>query len=159
MILCQMTFWRPFILENLARYSMLLWWHFESRSLNPEAFQLIQNTDNDVYLSAASSWEIVIKYQLGKLPLPEPPHSFISAQLISNHIVSLPIENRHVFRVGEIPLHNRDPFDRMLIAQAQVESMALLTADSVILKYEVKSIWASRLKPSHLTRRQPLRKK
>ena len=90
--------------------------------------------------------------------LNHPPHSFISAQLISNHIVSLPIENRHVFRVGEIPLHHRDPFDRMLIAQAQVESMALLTADPVILKYEVKSIWASRLKPSHLTRRQPLRK-
>ncbi len=121
-----------------------LWSYFEPERLNRKAVKVLEEIDNEVFLSVASSWEIAIKYQLGKLRLPNPPGEFIPAQLVEDQIQVLPIENRHAFLVAQLPTYHMDPFDRMLIAQAQSEAMVLLTADPRILKYGIKTFWAAR---------------
>ena len=121
-----------------------LWSYFEPERLNRRAVKALEEIENELYFSVASSWEISIKYQLGKLHLPKPPGDFIPAQLVQDQIKVLPIENRHAFRVAQLPTHHSDPFDRMLIAQAETESMILLTADPRIMKYRVKTLWAAR---------------
>jgi PIN domain nuclease of toxin-antitoxin system len=120
-----------------------LWSYFEPERLNRKAVKVLEEIENDLYFSVASSWEISIKYQLGKLRLPSLPGDFISAQLQQDQIRVLPIENRHAFLVAQLPNYHTDPFDRMLIAQAQVESMVLLTADPKILRYGVETLWAA----------------
>ena len=88
-------------------------------------------------LSVASSWEIAIKYRLGKLSLPEPAAVFIQPRLTRDGIDSLPIENRHACRVAQLPDHHRDPFDRLLVAVAQLESLTLATTDPALEPYDV----------------------
>ncbi|MGD2187803.1 MAG: type II toxin-antitoxin system VapC family toxin, partial [Desulfobacterales bacterium] len=102
---------------------------------------LIGDGHNALYWSAASSWEVSIKYALGRLPLPEAPEQFLPAQFEKNRIESLPIIDAHAFQAGQLPPHHRDPFDRMLIAQAQVESLALLSNDRQLNPYEVEIHW------------------
>lgn len=86
-------------------------------------------------------WEIIIKAQLGKLPLPADPIRFVREQLAVNAIHALPISLEHVLHVYTLPLHHRDPFDRILVAQSQVEPMPILTADPVIALYAVQVSW------------------
>lgn len=93
--------------------------------------------DNELLLSAASSWEMAIKYRLGKLPLPAPPHEFIPPRLIRDGVVALPVEHRHAVEVARLPNHHRDPFDRLLVAQAQLEKLTLFTADRQLSAYDV----------------------
>ena len=87
--------------------------------------------------SAASGWEIAIKYALGKLPLPEPPDQYVPDRMQSSGVDALPIRMEHALRVAQLPAHHRDPFDRLLIAQAQIERVPLLTADSQLSLYDV----------------------
>jgi len=94
---------------------------------------------DEVFLSAASSWEISIKFYLGKLPLPEPPSVYVPSRL--GGVRPLVVTHAHVLAAGELPLHHGDPFDRLLIAQARLEEMALLTADRMFARYEVPVIW------------------
>ena len=97
---------------------------------------------NDLFLSAASTWEISIKYQIGKLPLPEPPESFVLSRLVRDGIESLPIYHHHTVRVASLPTHHRDPFDRLLIATAQTESLTILTSDRQLQAYDVDLLLA-----------------
>lgn len=94
------------------------------------------------WLSAASSWEIAIKYSIGKLPLPQPPEQYVPARLSGTPVRSLPVQHAHALRVAALPLHHRDPFDRLLIAQAQVDRLTVLTDDRAFALYDVPVRWA-----------------
>ena len=93
-------------------------------------------------LSAASSWEIAIKYALGKLPLPAPPPEYVPSRMQASGTGALPITHAHALHVASLPTHHRDPFDRLLVAQAQVESLPLLTADPQLGRYDIELLAA-----------------
>jgi PIN domain nuclease of toxin-antitoxin system len=118
-----------------------LWWIADSPRLSARAREVIRDSNNELVFSAASGWEIAIKAQLGRLQLPDNLEQFIVGQLSLNTILVLPIQLRHALHVYTLPQHHRDPFDRMLVAQSQVENLPILTTDPQIAQYEVKTIW------------------
>ena len=118
-----------------------LWWIADSPRLSARAREVIRDSNNELFFSAASGWEIAIKAQLGRLQLPDNLEQFIVEQLSLNTILVLPIQLRHALHVYTLPQHHRDPFDRMLVAQSQVENLPVLTTDPQIAQYEVKTIW------------------
>lgn len=120
-----------------------LWWFSEPEKLNPEAIEKIADETNEIWLSVASIWEIGIKVAIGKLPLPEQIDDYIATRTIQLGAKSLDITVSHALRAAALPLLHRDPFDRMLIAQAQNENMTLVSADSMFSQYEVPLIWAA----------------
>jgi PIN domain nuclease of toxin-antitoxin system len=122
-------------------------WHLRPERLNPAALALFEERRTPLLLSAASSWEIAIKTGLGKLELPVPAERFVPEQLAADGIDALAIEHAHALRVARLPGHHSDPFDRLLIAQAQLERCAFLTADPQILAYDVEVTWAGRDAP------------
>lgn len=124
-----------------------LWSLTAPERLSDRAQSMITDPANTIYLSAASSWEIAIKYQIGKLPLAEPPETYVPSRMLAQNIEALPIEHTHALRVAQLPLHHNDPFDRLLIAQAQVENLSLMTADPLFKKYKADLIWAGRRSP------------
>ncbi len=119
-----------------------LWMQVSPQRLGPEALALIEHPDSELLLSAASSWEIAIKYALGKLPLPEPPSRYVPSRMQTSGVSALPVEHSHALRVAGLPAHHRDPFDRLLIAQAQIEGLVLMTADRQLEPYDVELHWA-----------------
>ena len=118
-----------------------LWWITDDQRLSLRAREIISEGENEVFVSAATGWEIAIKAQIGRLGLPTELQQFIVEQLKINAIKSLPIEMRHALHISTLPAHHRDPFDRMLVAQAQLENLPILSADPDIGKYDVKVIW------------------
>ena len=109
----------------------------------PEKFSqttlgILESSDHELLLSAASSWEIAIKYALGRLRLPDPPSEYVPDRMMESGVTGLPVEHRHALAVAQLPAHHRDPFDRILIAQAIVESLPILTADPQLSHYEVE---------------------
>ena len=113
----------------------------------PERFSaasraLVVAPETDLFLSAASAWEISIKFALGKLDLPAAPSRFIPSLMAQTGVTPLPILHSHALHVAELPPHHRDPFDRMLIAQAQLERLPILTADPRFGAYEVEVLRA-----------------
>jgi PIN domain nuclease of toxin-antitoxin system len=109
----------------------------EPDRFSPEARKLLLDPGNELFLSAASSWEIAIKYALGKLPLPEPPSTYVPSRLQSSGVIGLAIEHAHALHVERLPPHHRDPFDRLLVAQAQLEELPIMTADRALASYSV----------------------
>jgi PIN domain nuclease of toxin-antitoxin system len=118
-----------------------LWSLTASERIRPEGRKLIANGEEDVYLSAVSSWEIAIKWGLGKLELPESAATYVPKRMTEQRIRPLPITHSHALAVSELPDYHRDPFDRLLIAQAQMEGMAILTADHAFRRYPVEIVW------------------
>jgi PIN domain nuclease of toxin-antitoxin system len=114
-----------------------LWMQAEPDRFGSETRKLLLAPGNELYLSAASSWEIAIKYALGKLPLPEPPTTYVPSRMQSSGVIGLAIEHAHALHVDSLPALHRDPFDRLLIAQAQLEAMSILTADRALALYPV----------------------
>ena len=114
-----------------------LWMVAASHRLDEATRSLLLDEDNDLLLSAASSWEIAIKHALGKLPLPAPPAEYVPSRMIATGVAGLPVEHRHALRVAALPPHHRDPFDRLLVSQAQLEGLTLLTADPQLEAYDV----------------------
>ena len=108
--------------------------------LGTQGLRLLENIRNELFLSAASSWEIAIRYRLGRLSLPEPPHKFIPPRLIRDGIKPLPVEHHHACHVANLPDLNRDPFDRLFIAQARTERLVFITADQGLKDYDVEMI-------------------
>jgi PIN domain nuclease of toxin-antitoxin system len=119
-----------------------LWWITEPNKLQDGAHRQIQDQNNTIFLSAASSWEIAIKYSIGKLELPEPPERFVPKRLARDAISSLGIEHIHALHVASLPFHHRDPFDRLIISQAQIEHIPIMTVDLQFEPYDVEIIWA-----------------
>lgn len=96
---------------------------------------------SDLWLSVASIWEIFIKVQLGKIPLPVPAGPYIVKKLAENKIETLTISLDHVLKVETLPMHHNDPFDRILIAQSIQEGLPVITADPVFERYPLRVIW------------------
>jgi PIN domain nuclease of toxin-antitoxin system len=119
-----------------------LWMQVAPEQFSEEALTLIQDNDNELLLSAASCWEIAIKYALGKLSLPEAPERYVPDRMESSGVDCLAIRMEHALRVASLPFHHRDPFDRLLVAQAQVERLSLLTADTQLALYDVNLLLA-----------------
>jgi PIN domain nuclease of toxin-antitoxin system len=112
--------------------------------LNQRARELLAHERSGLYLSAASSWEISIKFATERLQLAEAPAKYVLAAMGAWGIAALDVTHLHAFAAGELPLHHQDPFDRMLIAQARLEGMTLLTTDRVFEKYDVDMVWCGR---------------
>lgn len=110
--------------------------------LGEEARRVLADENNTLLLSAASSWEIAIKYALGKLPLPEPPESFVPPRLVRDGITPIAVDHTHALRVAALPPHHKDPFDRLLVAQAQLLDVPLVTADPLLDPYDIERIRA-----------------
>lgn len=123
---------------------VLIWWSANSRRLGRNAIALISAPQNSVWVSAASIWEISIKTSIGRLEVSGILQGRMSDDLELHGFRSLPINVRHALAVRDLPLHHRDPFDRILIAQARCEDMTLLTVDPAIPAYDVRTIDASR---------------
>lgn len=120
-----------------------LWMHAEPDRFSPAALAVIEDQRNELFFSAASAWEIAIKYALGMLPLPLPPAEYVPTRMERGDTAALPIAHDHALRVAALPRHHRDPFDRLLVAQCQAESLRLLTVDRQLEPYEVEIVWAA----------------
>lgn len=121
-----------------------LWWFAQPERLNEQAISQIADETNELWFSVASIWEIGIKVSIGKLPLPEPIESYISTRMLLLDMRYLEITAPHALRAAALPLHHKDPFDRMLIAQAQIEGMALVSADPIFKQYsDLSLVWAA----------------
>lgn len=120
---------------------VFLWWITDDPRLSERAREIISDGENTLFFSAASAWEIAIKAKLGKLSVPGDFEAFITEQLIQNSITPLPVRLGHALRVYNLPVHHRDPFDRLLVAQAQVEKLPIVTGDPAIAQYPVEVIW------------------
>lgn len=118
-----------------------LWWIATPEKLSRNVRRRIADKRNTIYLSAASSWEIAIKYSMGKLPLPEPPWQFVPKRLARDAITALPIEIMHALHVADLPQHHKDPFDRLLISQSIQEGIPIMTVDEQFEPYEAQIIW------------------
>jgi PIN domain nuclease of toxin-antitoxin system len=113
-------------------------WYLTADPQLPTAFRdAIRDPANEVYLSAASVWEAVIKYALGKLPLPEAPAAYLPRQREAHHIMALPIEEPAFAHLAGLPLLHCDPFDRILIAQALQHGLTMVTVDDAVRAYSV----------------------
>ena len=119
---------------------IFLWAAGPTERLSEETLDLLANPEAEKFLSAASVWEIAIKYGKGQLPLPEHPRRFIPITLASSNIVSIPVTFRDTLGVTDLPHHHGDPFDRLLIAQAKLRDMYLLTDDKIFERYDVDII-------------------
>jgi len=131
-------------MKYLLDTSIFLWALGAEHKLNQKARDLLSSSASELYLSAVSSWEIAIKFALATLVLPKPPSQFIPNAIGLLALRSLDITHFHSLAAGELKLHHRDPFDRMLIAQTRTENMVLLTADRTFLKYEVKTMFCGK---------------
>jgi len=121
-----------------------LWWFANDRRLGPSARDLIGDGENEILFSAASSWEIAIKTSLGKLTLPEPPERYVPNRLTAGGMQGLAIEHIHALKVASLPPHHHDPFDRIIVAQAQVEGLSVITVNENVAAYEIDALWAGR---------------
>jgi PIN domain nuclease of toxin-antitoxin system len=118
---------------------IFLWWLNGDSRLSERCSEIISDGDNEVLFSVVSAWEIAVKVRLGRLVLPKALEPYISEQVWMNRFEILPIDLIHALRTSLLPDHHKDPFDRMLIAQAQVEDLTILTADTEIARYPVRT--------------------
>ncbi|MEW6428536.1 MAG: type II toxin-antitoxin system VapC family toxin [Thermodesulfobacteriota bacterium] len=118
-----------------------LWLIAGSDELSSTARELFVEPENDVFLSAASCWEICVKWSLGKLPLPEEPGRFLARQRVSHLIDPLPVSEEATFHLPKLPNHHKDPFDRILVCQAIEHALTILTPDPLVTQYPVRTAW------------------
>lgn len=118
-----------------------LWWVTDDPRLSLRVREIITDGRNDLFFSAASGWEIAIKASLGKVEVPEDLERFLAEQLSRNAIQVLPIYLNHALHVYTLPVHHRDPFDRLLISQAALEELTVLSADPQFARYPVPLAW------------------
>lgn len=115
-----------------------LWLQVSPEKLGESAHKVAADPENELILSAASSWEIAIKYGLGKLPLPSAPTQYVPDRLRDGGFTSLPVSHTHALTVAELPPIHGDPFDRLLIAQARCDELTVLTSDEIFSSYDVR---------------------
>jgi PIN domain nuclease of toxin-antitoxin system len=109
--------------------------------LSATAKAIIANGDHEIFLSAASAWEIAIKTARGRLTLPEDPMHYVASRMNLHNFQALPVQIVHATQVYKLPMYHTDPFDRLLIAQSQIETIPLLSVDAEIRKYDVEVVW------------------
>ena len=118
-----------------------LWWDLDDPHLSALAADLIGDGQSEILVSAASLWEIALKVGHGRLKLPGPIERYVPARLATYRFGTLPVSAEHALRVARLPEIHRDPFDRLLVAQAQVEGLPIVTADPAIGRYDVDVLW------------------
>jgi PIN domain nuclease of toxin-antitoxin system len=118
-----------------------LWWDNEPDKLSERALALCRDRSNVLLLSVASVWEMQIKHQAGKLDLSLPLAAMVAGQMETNQIQVLPITIEHVLALEALPNHHKDPFDRLLVAQAVAEEVMLVTRDPLFSRYPVTVVW------------------
>ena len=128
-------------MKFLADTHAFLWFVTDSPRLSLKAKALLESPDSERWLSIASLWEIAIKTSIGKLSLTRPFEQFIPEQLTRNGFQVLGLTVEHTARVATLPLHHRDPFDRMLVAQCLVENLPLLSSDEPLDAYGIQRLW------------------
>lgn len=121
-----------------------LWSISAAENINKTGREILEDGEAEIYLSALTSWEVSIKIRLGKLRLPSPPAQCIPAFMAKQGLRPLPITHIHAAKVYDLPLHHTDPFDRLLVAQALIEDVVILTADRVFDKYPMQSVWCGK---------------
>ncbi len=117
-----------------------LWLQTERGRFPADLLETLADPATQRYLSAASVWEIAIKYATGKLPLPEPPAIYVPERMRLSRFVGLAITDTHALAAAALPPHHRDPFDRVLVAQARIEGLNLVTADAMLESYDVRTV-------------------
>jgi PIN domain nuclease of toxin-antitoxin system len=118
-----------------------LWWNTDDDRLSPIARELIRDGRNQIIVSVASIWEVAIKVARGRLDLPDEVGPYATDRLVRNRWSAMSIDLNHAVRAAALPPIHADPFDRVLVAQAQVESLPIVTADAAIGRYDVETIW------------------
>ena len=118
-----------------------LWWMAGSDKLSDRVRRVILDPRNDVILSAVSGWEIAIKHRLGRLELPAAPAAFMAEALAAHAVTVLPVGMTHAVEAGDLPLNHKDPFDRILVAQAIIETLPLATPDTAFSPYGIETVW------------------
>lgn len=118
-----------------------IWLDSNPNRLSAQARSLLQDSANVLLLSVVSIWEMQIKQQLGKLQLSIPLAEIVESQRQTNGIEILPVILSHVLSLEQLPLHHKDPFDRLLIAQANIENVVLVSEDTMFANYPVKVLW------------------
>jgi len=119
----------------------LLWFLREPSMLPPKVLETIESAGADAAVSLASLWEIAIKASLNKLYLPKPFDELFPHSVPESGLALLPIEPSHIAAVSRLPFHHRDPFDRLLVAQAQVEGLTMVTCDAAFAAYGIPLLW------------------
>lgn len=118
-----------------------LWLVTDDPKVSAPAKAAFLENDNELLLSAVTGFEIAVKYSLGKLGLKEPPEQFISKRIQANALIPLAITIEHTVLLADLPFHHRDPFDRLLVAQALSDSLPILSADTLLSAYGIERIW------------------
>jgi PIN domain nuclease of toxin-antitoxin system len=118
-----------------------LWIVSDDKKLSRKVKKLFLNKSNEIYLSAASIWEMAIKISLGRLTLDEPLESFIETHAVGNNIKILDIRSKHLYKIENLPFHHRDPFDRIIIAQCMIENYSIAGSDKAFDSYPVSRVW------------------
>jgi PIN domain nuclease of toxin-antitoxin system len=118
-----------------------LWLVTDDPQASELAKEIFLNNDNELFLSAVTGFEISVKYSLGKLHLTEPPKEFIANRIRANALIELPVSMIHALALQNMPQHHKDPFDRLLVAQAMVNQIPLLSADQQLSAYEIERLW------------------
>ncbi len=128
-------------MKYLIDTHVFLWMASEPGNLSVTAKQIIQQANNELYVSICSLWEMQIKHQLGKLELDLPLSELWQKQRDISGLQLLQVEEAHVWALGKLPHHHKDPFDRLLIAQAGCENIAFMSADDIMAQYDVETVW------------------
>jgi len=118
-----------------------LWWLTNPDRLSRPADAALRSPDNRLHLSPASTWELVVKSATGRLEIEGSVGALLEEAIIASGVQPLPIEHSHALQLAQLPPHHRDPFDRLLIAQAQVDRLVLVSADRRLADYDVEILW------------------
>jgi PIN domain nuclease of toxin-antitoxin system len=128
-------------LRYLADTHAVVWWAEDSSRLSRRARTVFAAKDSEIWWSIAGAWELAIKHSLGRLELSVPLSDLVHVHLPRQGIEILPVGTEHVLRLAQLPHHHSDPFDRMLVAQAQAENLILISRDPEIRSYDVDVVW------------------
>lgn len=118
-----------------------LWWTSADDRIPTATLRALEDNDTIVFLSVSSAWEIAIKSKLGRLELPAPALAFVREASELYRLTILPVELEDAVRAGELPLHHKDPFDRLLVAQATLRDVEIVSPDAAFQPYGVRTIW------------------
>ena len=128
-------------MKALIDTHVLLWWWFDDNRLSRRAAGIIENPDNEIYVSSATAWEIATKHRIGKLPEAGDAVKNFVELITQSSMTAHPVLIKHALMAGSFPQTHRDPFDRMLAAQSKLDELPLMTKDSAFNQFNIKQIW------------------
>ena len=121
-----------------------LWSVGPTERIGKKGLEILESGEEEIFLSAASAWEVAIKTRIGKFSLPENPTTYVPNRLREQGIRALAVTQTHALKVYDLDLHHNDPFDRLIVAQALIEDLVILTADRLMAKYPVEVVWCGK---------------